>query len=216
MIKRIITAFVKFIVASVIGVMSFVGITGNPDGIIQGLPYRLISNEQVHQIENDAYNHGYSEGASSTCNSGNTSSVIQHHQISVSNSEFPKTMYVTSEDGLYLRKGPGTENDAMVILSYGQEIQVERIENGWAYTTVGGYSGYCSTEYLAEVNESFSYTYTNNEQLTVYYTRYGECYHIDPNCTSLRRSNAIYDGDVNDICRDHRPCKLCMPYEYGN
>lgn len=215
MIKRITTTFVKFIVASVIGVMSFVGITSNPDGIIQGLPYRLISNEQVQQLENDAYNQGYSEGSSSTSNSEFTSSETYNSHISVLNNEFPKTMYITSEDGLYLRKGPGTGNDAIVILSYGQEIQVERVKNGWAYTTVGGYSGYCSTEYLAEVNESFSYTHTNNEQLTVYYTRYGECYHIDPNCTSLRRSNVIYDGDVNDVCKDHRPCKLCMPYEYG-
>lgn len=63
-------------------------------------------------------------------------------------SEFPKTMYVNSEDGLLLRKGPGKKNDVVSVLSYGQEIQVEKAEDGWAYTSVDGNKGWCSMEYL--------------------------------------------------------------------
>ena len=63
-------------------------------------------------------------------------------------SGYPKTMYVNSEEGLLLRKGPGKDNDVVHILSHGQEIQVEKTENGWAYTTVDGKSGWCSMEYL--------------------------------------------------------------------
>lgn len=64
--------------------------------------------------------------------------------------EFPKTMYVASEDGLILRKEPGQQNDMILALNNGQEIQVEKIEDGWAYTTVNGHSGWCSAEYLTE------------------------------------------------------------------
>ena len=71
-------------------------------------------------------------------------------EASEENSESPKTMYVTAEDGLLLRKGPGKENDVVHALSYGQDIQVEKTENGWAYTTVDGKNGWCSMEYLTE------------------------------------------------------------------
>ncbi|MBO4220468.1 MAG: SH3 domain-containing protein [Clostridia bacterium] len=65
----------------------------------------------------------------------------------------PKTMYVNSEDGLLLRKGPGTDNEVIHLLSYGQEIQVEKTENGWAYTIVDSHAGWCSMEYLTENKE---------------------------------------------------------------
>ena len=65
-------------------------------------------------------------------------------------SEFPKSMYVSSEDGLMLRKGPGPENEVLGTLAYGQEIKVEKLEKGWAYTTVDENSGWCSAEYLTE------------------------------------------------------------------
>ena len=63
---------------------------------------------------------------------------------------YPKTMYVTAEDGLKLRKEPGTDKEEIGGMAYGQEIKVEKIENGWAYTTVDGKSGWCSAEYLTE------------------------------------------------------------------
>lgn len=68
-------------------------------------------------------------------------------------SEFPKTMYVTAEDGLLLRKGPGKENDVIYPLSYGQEIIVDDVKDGWANTTVDGQTGWCSTKYLTEKKE---------------------------------------------------------------
>lgn len=57
-------------------------------------------------------------------------------------------MYVSSEDGLLLRKGPGQDNDVVYILNYGQEIQVDETKDGWAHTTVDGQTGWCSMEYL--------------------------------------------------------------------
>ena len=64
--------------------------------------------------------------------------------------EFPKAMYINTEDGLILRSGPGTDKEIVYLLSYGEEIQVEKIENGWAYTKVGDNEGWCSAEYLTE------------------------------------------------------------------
>lgn len=69
---------------------------------------------------------------------------------SADNAGYPKSMYVTSEDGLLLRKEPGTDKEEIGGMKYGDEIKVEKVENGWAYTTVDGKSGWCSAEYLTE------------------------------------------------------------------
>jgi|GEM_PF-6979245 len=67
--------------------------------------------------------------------------------------EFPKTMVVNSEDGLMLRDGPSKESEEVSVLEYGREIEVEKIEEGWAYTTVDGQAGWCAAEYLTEKKE---------------------------------------------------------------
>ena len=64
--------------------------------------------------------------------------------------EYPKAMYVNAEEGLILRSGPGTDKDMIYLMAYGDEIQVEKTENGWAYTTVKGNSGWCSMDYLSD------------------------------------------------------------------
>lgn len=63
---------------------------------------------------------------------------------------FPKVMYATATDGLLLRKGPGQQNEAIYLINYGRQITVEKTENGWAYTTVDGMTGWCSMQYLTE------------------------------------------------------------------
>ena len=63
---------------------------------------------------------------------------------------FPKNMYISTEDGLLLQEEPSAESKAIHLLNYGREIQVDRIEDGWASTTVDGLSGWCFAEYLTE------------------------------------------------------------------
>ena len=58
------------------------------------------------------------------------------------------TMYVSSEEGLMLRKGPSTDTESIYVIGYGTEIKVEKVEDIWAYTTVDGLSGWCSMDYL--------------------------------------------------------------------
>lgn len=61
-----------------------------------------------------------------------------------------KTMYVSAEDGLLLRSGPGEDNDAIHILIKGQEVQEEITENDWARITADGIEGWCPAECLTE------------------------------------------------------------------
>ena len=69
-------------------------------------------------------------------------------------SQFPKEKYTTAESGLLLRKGPGKEYEAIYVINYGSKITIEKEENGWAYTTVAGLSGWCSMEFLADEPEN--------------------------------------------------------------
>ena len=61
-----------------------------------------------------------------------------------------------------LRKEAGTESEAIHILYYGQEIQVEKTEEGWAYASVDGKTGWCSAEYLTENKEELKQTETKS------------------------------------------------------
>ena len=76
---------------------------------------------------------------------------------------FPKSMYVSTEDGLLLWEEPGTGSKAIHHLNYGREIQVDKIEDGWAYTTVDGLSGWCSADLLTGNNEEIKLTETKPE-----------------------------------------------------
>lgn len=76
---------------------------------------------------------------------------------------FPKTMYISAEEGLLLRKDPGEEGKAIHLLNYGREIQVEKISEGWAYTTADGLSGWCQAEYLTENRDEIKQNETKPE-----------------------------------------------------
>ena len=43
-----------------------------------------------------------------------------------------KSYTVTAKSGLNVRSGPGTNNSKLGALTYGAEIQVTKVENGWA------------------------------------------------------------------------------------
>lgn len=68
-------------------------------------------------------------------------------------SGLPKNMYITAEEGVILQKEPGPDGKAIHLLNYGCEIEVEKAQDGWAYATVDGLSGWFPTEYLTEDTE---------------------------------------------------------------
>ena len=66
---------------------------------------------------------------------------------------FPKTMYISAEEGLILYKEPAADSKEVHLINYGREIEVEKAQDGWAYATVDGLSGWFPAEYLTENKE---------------------------------------------------------------
>ena len=73
---------------------------------------------------------------------------------------FPKNMYISTEEGLLLWEEPESGGKAIHLLNYGREIQVDKIEDDWAYTTVDGLSGWCSAKLLTENKDEIRQTET--------------------------------------------------------
>lgn len=61
-----------------------------------------------------------------------------------------KSYTVTAKSGLNVRSGPGTNNSKLGALTYGAEIQVTKVENGWAVIDYGGKTAYVSANYIKE------------------------------------------------------------------
>ena len=65
-----------------------------------------------------------------------------------------KTMYVTPDVGLNVRKGPGTSYSKITKLSKGTAVTVHSTSNGWSKITANGVEGYVSSEYLSSTKPS--------------------------------------------------------------
>ena len=91
-----------------------------------------------------------------------------------SNSNTTNTMYVTASAGLNLRKGPSTSYAVIKTLSKGTEVTVISSSNGWSKVSVGGVSGYVSSDYLSSTKpstgSSSSNESTSNSTSTMYTT----------------------------------------------
>ena len=91
-----------------------------------------------------------------------------------STSTTTNTMYVTASAGLNLRKGPSTSYAVIKTLSKGTEVTVISSSNGWSKVSVGGVSGYVSSDYLSSTKpstgSSSSNESTSNSTSTMYTT----------------------------------------------
>lgn len=142
---RSIVAFAaKIVITASISIFAFLNFVDVPlDNIHNIADFRLLSNEEVHDMKEEAYSTGYNAGI---------------------NEAYSSTPVRTSSS------------------NYTQTIQTQN-EVTWA---------------------------------KVYFTEYGECYHINPNCSSLKRSNNIYEASLEDLYNNGstlRPCKLCTPQD---
>ena len=54
---------------------------------------------------------------------------------------------ITSDDGVNLRSGAGTNNSKLTAIPYNTTVTVTKVENGWGYTTYNGKKGWFSLEY---------------------------------------------------------------------
>ena len=91
-----------------------------------------------------------------------------------STSTTTNTMYVTASAGLNLRKGPSTSYAVIKTLSKGTEVTVVSSSNGWSKVSVGGVTGYLSSDYLSSTKpstgSSSSNESTSNSTSTMYTT----------------------------------------------
>ena len=91
-----------------------------------------------------------------------------------STSTTTNTMYVTANAGLNLRKVPSTSYAVIKTLSKGTEVTVVSSSNGWSKVSVGGVSGYVSSDYLSSTKpstgSSSSNESTSNTTSTMYTT----------------------------------------------
>lgn len=68
--------------------------------------------------------------------------------------DVPENVYkVTAQSGLNVRSGPGADYARLGSLSYGSEVEVESITNGWAKISYGGVEAYVSASYIAESDD---------------------------------------------------------------
>ena len=51
---------------------------------------------------------------------------------------------------------------------------------------------------------------------TVYWTRFGKVYHLDPDCQAIRNSQVIFSGSVEEAyeANRNRVCSFCVDYEH--
>ena len=80
-----------------------------------------------------------------------------------------KTMYVTPDVGLNMRKGAGTSYAVITKLSKGTAVTVHSTSNGWSKITANGVNGYVSSQYLSSTKPSSS-NGTTSTTSTMYVT----------------------------------------------
>ena len=60
--------------------------------------------------------------------------------------------------------------------------------------------------------EEMTHTIAEYSGDTVYYTRFGKSYHLNPDCQALKNSSVIFEGTIQDAldAGRHDPCDFCV------
>ena len=64
--------------------------------------------------------------------------------------------YVSTTQGLALRKGAGNNYKTIITIPYSSKILVYSISNGWAKVKYNGYEGFCSSKYITTIKPDTS------------------------------------------------------------
>lgn len=95
--------------------------------------------------------------AANASGSGTTSTTTTQSSEN-SATEPKKIMYV--QNYVYMRSGPGTENEIIVTLSKGLEVEVVKLEDEWYEIIWNGQTGYVYQSYLGDTPPSAGTTTT--------------------------------------------------------
>ena len=79
---------------------------------------------------------------------------------------------VTPNEGLNVRNGRGTNHKVLTTMPKGTKVSVTEISGGWGKVTYNSKTGYCSMQYLKQINtSSTSYTHKTTANLNLRSTR---------------------------------------------
>ena len=74
-------------------------------------------------------------------------------------------------------------------------------------------AGLFSWDWNPMSEEEMTETINEYSTETVYYTRWGRSYHLDPNCQALLNSSVVFEGNIQEALDAGRndPCEFCVP-----
>ena len=74
-------------------------------------------------------------------------------------------------------------------------------------------AGLFSWDWNPMSEEEMTQTINEFSTETVYYTRFGRSYHLNPDCQSLKNSSIVFEGTIQDALDAGRndPCDFCVP-----
>lgn len=107
----------------------------------------------------------------------------------------PVDHYVTAKGGLWLRTGPGTDSERLLLMPQNTLLVPIYWQNGWAYVEYDGTYGWCSGEYLAtEPVQSSSGGNSDSDYDSDYDSSTDSGYTADEIRKALDAANAIIDS----------------------
>ncbi|MBQ2213597.1 MAG: hypothetical protein II414_03410 [Erysipelotrichaceae bacterium] len=73
-------------------------------------------------------------------------------------------------------------------------------------------AGLFSWDWNPMSEEEMTHTIAEYSGDTVYYTRFGKSYHLNPDCQALKNSSVIFEGTIQDAldAGRHDPCDFCV------
>lgn len=94
--------------------------------------------------------------------------------------------YSTAE--LNVRSGPGTDYEIIDTISFGEEIEVVTIEEGWAEIKTLDKNAYVSADYLSQSQPE---TASEDEGPMVWVSYSGNKYHSNPSCSGMKGATQV-------------------------
>lgn len=94
--------------------------------------------------------------------------------------------YSTAE--LNVRSGPSTDYEIIDTISFGDEVEVVAIEEGWAEIKTLEENAYVSADYLSQSQPE---TTSENEGPMVWVSYSGNKYHSNPSCSGMKGATQV-------------------------
>ena len=130
------------------------------------------------------------------------------------------TMYVNSDNGLYVRTKPDINSCELSKLSFSDEVYVIKLQDDWSMVKVDEGYGFVKSEYIQECNPKDELIYMGNWRITAYASTGNPCANgnypsegVTVACNSLDFGTTIYiEGIGFRTVEDRGPTYLCSEW----